>query len=86
MACDTFIVRSFLVPAIVTAGGASPALNWWPRRMPAVLLSPAEEKLALFAGFSDPADAVAAELFPEERGSSLSPLAARVSPRGNGRA
>lgn len=50
---DTFVVRTLLVPAVVTAFSVkskSVDLNWWPYKMPAVILSPAEEYRALIAG------------------------------------
>jgi len=54
---DTFLVRPIIVPAIVAIvedfkGVDNP--NWWPRKMPPVLLSAEDEARALAANLWDP--------------------------------
>ncbi len=53
---DTFLVRSLLVPVVVSILGDVPGrrANWWPRQMPVPLLSPAEEERCLRAGTWEP--------------------------------
>jgi len=60
VALDTFIVRTVLVPAVITVvGGHSEAgLNWWPSVMPPLAYAtPEEEHEALMAGLWVPAPA-----------------------------
>jgi hypothetical protein len=66
VAIDTFIVRTILVPAVVTmigTGGFTITLcgkphrvdpNWWPTQMPDPLLTTEEEEAALWAGYAIP--------------------------------
>jgi len=55
VAIDTFIVRPVLVPAVVTlASHTGSDVNWWPRKMPEVALTPEEEERALRAGLWEP--------------------------------
>jgi hypothetical protein len=56
---DTFLVRPIIVPAIVAVvedfkGVDNP--NWWPRKMPPVMLSEEDEAKALAANLWDPKD------------------------------
>lgn len=56
---DTFLVRPIIVPAIVAVvedvrGVDNP--NWWPRKMPPVMLSEEDEARALAANLWDPKD------------------------------
>jgi len=53
---DTFLIRTLVVPAVIAVAGAEciSGLNWWPSRMPPILLSPAEEDAALWAGYNVP--------------------------------
>jgi RND superfamily putative drug exporter len=46
---DTFVIRPIIVPAMFAGAGdmAGGRANWWPRVMPAVLMSYAEEEIAL---------------------------------------
>jgi len=62
VAFDTFLVRTFLVPAVVTAFGKFEysAINWFPTKMPPVLLSREEEDAALWAGCWSPDEAKSA--------------------------
>lgn len=51
VAFDTFIVRTVVGPICLTLfSRLSYAVNWWPSKMPAPLLSEKEEEEALFAG------------------------------------
>jgi len=51
VAIDTFLVRTMVVPLVVTLVGMNDKLNWWPSKMPPVLLSKEDENKALFAGY-----------------------------------
>ena len=53
---DTFLIRTFVVPACVTVGGYEclNGLNWWPLHMPPQILSADEETAALLAGYDVP--------------------------------
>lgn len=55
---DTFIMRSIVVPASICFLGDMPGrrVNWWPRRVPEVLLSNAAEEARLMAGHWTPVD------------------------------
>lgn len=52
---DTFFVRTILVPACISLISLGD-LNWYPRRMPPVVLPPDEEERALFQGCIRPED------------------------------
>jgi uncharacterized membrane protein YdfJ with MMPL/SSD domain len=55
VAIDTFFVRTFLVPAVVTAfGGSNEGLFWWPRVMPPIKYTYEEEEVMLLAGLWEP--------------------------------
>lgn len=55
VAIDTFFVRTFLVPAVVSSfGGSSESLFWWPRVMPPIKYTHEEEEVMLLAGLWEP--------------------------------
>ena len=51
---DTFIMRPVVVPVFFTLVGGSAGANWWPGRMPPVLLTPEAEESALLALLDEP--------------------------------
>jgi RND superfamily putative drug exporter len=51
---DTFVVRTLLVPAVFTAFGSHPTVNWWPGKMNPPLLDDKAEEQALLAGYWHP--------------------------------
>lgn len=65
VAIDTFVVRTVLVPAVVCLLGHSET-NWWPAKMPPVILTPEEEFKALMAGQWAPIEGYTQKLPPQE--------------------
>jgi uncharacterized membrane protein YdfJ with MMPL/SSD domain len=52
VAMDTFVIRTLVVPVVITMFGSG---NWWPRRMPPVVIAdPIVEEAALRAGCKVP--------------------------------
>lgn len=54
VAIDTFVVRTVIVPIVVSLISLHPSANWWPTVMPPVLMSEVEEDVALMAGYWEP--------------------------------
>jgi uncharacterized membrane protein YdfJ with MMPL/SSD domain len=55
---DTFLVRALVVPAVIALMNTQQQdgcdVNWWPMKMPPVVLDSAAERAALLAGFEVP--------------------------------
>lgn len=60
LSVDTFVIRTLLVPAIVSALGDARGsrANWWPGKAAPVLLGTAEEAVRLWDGHWEPTDSV----------------------------